>query len=117
MSAMLLLCGCGKVLEKEVVPETATETQAYEEMPQTTAETQVYEEMKQCPYCANWFSALPDGDVASPYERHIQEERASDPAGGQTEQEMVQCPDCGNLYEAGNVFRNHICEGRKPVDG
>lgn len=69
-------------------------------------------EANQCPYCGYWFSDETDGVSGSPYELHIAEERANDPAGGQTEQEMVQCPDCGNWYEAGSVFRNHVCEGR-----
>ena len=26
--------------------------------------------------------------------------------------EYVQCPDCGQWFEAGNVFRNHVCPAR-----
>lgn len=29
------------------------------------------------------------------------------------ETEYVQCPDCGQWFEAGNVFRNHICPARE----
>lgn len=32
---------------------------------------------------------------------------------GRSEPEMVQCELCGGWYEAGNVFRNHICSGRE----
>ena len=28
-----------------------------------------------------------------------------------TEAEKVQCDACGGWYEAGNIFRNHICSG------
>ena len=80
------------------------------------------ESAQQCPYCGEWFSTLPDGDLWNPYDRHMLEERDSQQGGeqayeypedtGTAEAEMVQCPDCGNWYEAGNIFRNHICEGR-----
>lgn len=91
-----------------------TQTQPVEEHAAENVSAQQYEEeMMQCPYCAHWFSTIPDGVSGSPYDLHIAEERANDPAGGTTEQEMVQCPDCGNWYESGNIFRNHICEGRE----
>ncbi len=80
------------------------------------------ESVQQCPYCGQWFSTEPDGDLWNPYDRHVLEERDSqqseeqiyeDPDGAEsTQAEMVQCPDCGNWYEEGNIFRNHICEGR-----
>ena len=31
---------------------------------------------------------------------------------GKSQQEMVQCEFCGGWYEAGNEFRNHICPGK-----
>ena len=31
---------------------------------------------------------------------------------GSSQPEMVYCERCGGWYEAGNVFRNHICSGR-----
>lgn len=77
--------------------------------------------MQQCPYCGEWYSTAPDGDLWNPYDRHVLEERDSLQADEQTYEypqdagaaaaEMVQCPDCGNWYEEGNIFRNHICEG------
>ena len=69
------------------------------------------EEYMQCPYCAHWFSTLPDGGLWNPYDRHMMEEREKDAGSGMTETELVQCENCGNWYPAGNVFRNHICEG------
>lgn len=82
-------------------------------------------DMQQCPYCGEWFSTAPDGDLWNPYDRHVLEERDSSqdegqtygyPDEGETAGEMVQCPDCGNWYEEGNVFRNHICEGKTYPD-
>ena len=128
-----------KETEKEIEPETEEETVAEniaaagdtaeaggtaqtQPMQETVSEgnasenvsaQQYEEEMMQCPYCAHWFSTISDGVSGSPYDLHMAEERANDPAGGTTEQEMVQCPDCGNWYESGNIFRNHICEGRE----
>lgn len=32
---------------------------------------------------------------------------------GKSQPEMVQCELCGGWYEAGNEFRNHICSGRE----
>ncbi len=86
------------------------------------------ESMQQCPYCGEWFSTAPDGDLWNPYDRHLLEERDSsqteeptytEPTYEETtDAEMVQCPDCGNWYDEGNVFRNHICEGKTyPNDG
>lgn len=84
------------------------------------------ESMQQCPYCGQWFSTEPDGDLWNPYDRHLLEERDSSQSGEPayeepsyeetTDGEMVQCPDCGNWYEEGNIFRNHICEGRTYPD-
>lgn len=81
------------------------------------------EDMQQCPYCGEWYSTVPDGDLWNPYDRHVLEERDSAQGEEQTYEypdpeetadgEMVQCPDCGNWYEEGNVFRNHVCEGRE----
>lgn len=94
-----------------------TEAAAQAQEPQTEhweVETspRVYaEEYMQCPYCAHWFSTLPDGDLWNPYDRHMMEERDKDVSQGMTEEELVQCENCGNWYPAGNVFRNHICEG------
>lgn len=95
-------------------PAVQTQTEAESQWSGAPQSPQVYEEeMMQCPYCAHWFSTVPDDDLWNPYDRHMLEERESDAAGGQTEADMVQCPDCGNWYEAGNVFRNHICTGRQ----
>lgn len=94
----------------EILKETEADTSAVWE--ETNNETVSGEEMMQCPYCAYWFSAVQDGDSLSPYDLHMEEERANDLSNGETEEEMVQCPDCGNWYEAGNVFRNHACTGR-----
>lgn len=92
----------------EIYPETA------EDFTGSQAEGVYEEDMMQCPYCGQWFSTLPDGDLWNPYDRHVLEERDSAQSEQETEEteEMVQCPDCGNWYESGNVFRNHICEGR-----
>lgn len=94
-------------------PETeaaaANETQVAANEVQTAA---YEEEYVQCPYCAHWFSTLDDGN-GSAYDRHLAEERATDSAHGLTEAELAECPDCGNWYPTGNVFRNHICEGRE----
>lgn len=123
--------GTSSVKETQPATEAAKETQAAQTQTegnqaaqtQTEAESQwsgapqspqVYEEeMMQCPYCAHWFSTVPDDDLWNPYDRHMLEERESDAAGGQTEADMVQCPDCKNWYEAGNVFRNHLCTGQQ----
>ena len=32
-------------------------------------------------------------------------------SGAEEPAELVQCELCGGWYEAGNVFRNHICSG------
>ena len=32
------------------------------------------------------------------------------------ETEYVQCPDCGQWFEAGNVFRNHICPAKNETE-
>lgn len=112
--------------QTEQVPEAVTQPEVSEpaqttEAPQTEAEypgsvqsPSVYEEdYKQCPYCSEWFSAQPDNDLWNAYDRHMLEEREKHEGGQETEQEMVQCPDCLNWYEAGNIFRNHICTGRE----
>lgn len=93
---------------------------------QETDGTANEESMQQCPYCGEWFSTAPDGDLWNPYDRHLLEERDTSqaeeqayeyPDDGETaDGELVQCPDCGNWYEEGNVFRNHICEGRTYPD-
>lgn len=38
--------------------------------------------------------------------------------GGQTAQNegRAQCPDCGQWFEAGNVYRNHVCPARQQAD-
>lgn len=99
----------GSTAQAQPMQETVSEGNASENV----SAQQYEEEMMQCPYCAHWFSTISDGVSGSPYDLHMAEERANDPAGGTTEQEMVQCPDCGNWYESGNIFRNHICEGRE----
>ena len=30
--------------------------------------------------------------------------------------QYVQCPDCGQWYEAGNVYRNHVCPAKRQAD-
>ena len=35
---------------------------------------------------------------------------------GKSQTEMVQCDLCGGWYEAGNVFRNHICSGKSQTE-
>ena len=97
----------------QVVPVQETETeleiiQIYEEPAVVSYE----EDYMQCPYCAHWFGTADDGN-GSPYDKHIEEERAADSAHGLTEAELAECPDCGNWYPTGNIFRNHICEGRE----
>lgn len=100
-------------------PETqaAVQTEASQtaqDVPNSVPAPSVYEEeYLQCPYCAEWFSTQPDGDLWNPYDRHMLEEREIHEGGQDTEQELVQCPDCLNWYEAGNVFRNHICIGKE----
>lgn len=90
------------------------ETEAVQEETDIAPPPPVYEEeYMQCPYCAQWFSAQPDGDLWNPYDRHVLDERDRIEGGQQTEQEMAQCPDCLNWYETGNIFRNHICSGRQ----
>lgn len=96
------------VVQTEGIQIEAMETELLE--PETSPRT-YEEEYMQCPYCAHWFSTLPDGGSSSPYDRHLMEERETDAGGGTTEAELVQCENCGNWYPAGNVFRNHICEG------
>lgn len=113
--------------QAQTQPQTQAQTQAQPQtLPQTEAPAAeqgdgfelepspaVYEEeYLQCPYCAEWFSAQPDGGLWNPYDRHMLEEREQNPGGQETEQEMAQCPDCLNWYETGNIFRNHICSGR-----
>ena len=38
----------------------------------------------------------------------------SSSGSSQDKAEMVYCELCGGWYEAGNVFRNHICSGKQP---
>lgn len=97
------------VLETVVTETPVTETLVTE---MAISEAAVMEEeYLQCPYCAHWFNSVEDGS-GSPYHRHLEEERATDSAHGLTESELAECPDCGNWYPVGNIFRNHICEGR-----
>lgn len=104
--------------DKSVQSETSVQT--ISEVPQTMSEVpsspEYEEEYMQCPYCAEWFYAQPDGGLWTPYDRHVLSERDRIEGGYQTEQPkeqaMAQCPNCLNWYETGNIFRNHICSGR-----